>query len=99
MSFAQIIARLETMNAEISLFRSNYSYAGDERWTATIHIDHKEKQLELKARATGFDVEDALQAAWRKVEGIINSQTFAQGFEIPLLSIDATATPEREITF
>jgi hypothetical protein len=99
MSFAQILARLESMNAEISLFRSNYLYAADERWTATIHIDHKEKQLELKARAVGQDVEDALQAAWRKVEAIINSHSFAQGFEIPLLTIEGAVAPEREVTF
>ena len=99
MSFAQIIARLESMNAEISLFRTNYSYAGDDRWTAAIEIKHEAKDLQLKARGTGGDVEDALQAAWGKVEAIVNTLTFSKGFEIPLLSIDATATPEREITF
>ena len=98
MSFAQIIARLESMNAEISLFRSSYQYS-DDRWTASIEIKHEAKDLQLKARGTGGDVEDALQAAWGKVEAIVNTLTFSKGFEIPLLSIDATAAPEREITF
>ena len=63
MSFAQIIARLESMNAEISLFRTNYSYAGDDRWTASIEIKHDTKELQLKARGTGGDVEDAFKNA------------------------------------
>jgi len=97
MSFAQIIARLESMNAEISLFRTNYSYAGDDRWTASLEIKHDEKGIQLKARGTGGDVEDALQSAWGKVEAIVNTLTFSKGFEIPLLTIDTT--PEREINF
>lgn len=97
MSFAQIIARLESMNAEISLFRTNYAYAENGRWTASLEIKHDEKGIQLKARGTGEDVEDALQAAWGKIEAIVNTLTFSKGFEIPLLTIDTS--PEREINF
>lgn len=97
MSFAQIIARLESMNAEISLFRLNYSFAKDDRWTASLEIKHDGKGIQLKACGTGGNVEDALQSAWGKVEAIVNTLTFSKGFEIPLLTIDTT--PEREINF
>ena len=59
----------------------------------------KPKTCNSKLAAKVEIVEDALQAAWGKVEAIVNTLTFSKGFEIPLLSIDATATPEREITF
>ena len=98
MNFAQIIARLETMNAEIVLMRGTYSYMEpNERWSARIEIKNEERQIELKARGSGEDVEDALKQAWRKVESIINTHTFSQGFDIPLLTVDAS--PEREVTF
>jgi len=98
MNFAQIIARLEIMNAEIVLMRSNYSYAdAAERWSARIEIKNDERQIELKARGQGEDVEDALKQAWCKVESIINTHTFSQGFDIPLLTVDAEA--EREVAF
>jgi len=100
MNFAQIIARLETMNAEIVLMRGTYAYMEpNERWSARIEIKNEERQIELKARGSGEDVEDALKQAWRKVESIINTHTFSQGFDIPLLTVEAEASPEREVTF
>ena len=98
MNFAQILARLETMNAEITMFRSNYSYTeASERWSARIEIKNSEREIELKARGMGEDVEDALKQAWCKVESIVNTQHFSQGFDIPLLTMDAEI--EREPAF
>ncbi len=98
MNFAQILARLETMNAEITLYRSHYSYCdANERWTARIEIRNEAKELELKAKGSGADVEDALQIAWCKVECIVNTHHFSKGFDIPLLTVDAEI--EREPTF
>jgi hypothetical protein len=98
MNFAQILARLENMNAEIFLARSSYTYLDDkDRWSATIEIKNSEKGMELKARGSGADVEDALKQAWGKVGSIVNSHTFSQGFDIPLLTVDADV--EREPAF
>lgn len=98
MNFAQILARLETMNAEIVLMRANYTYCeAAERWSARIEIKNSEREIELKARGCGEDVEDALKQAWHKVESIVNTQHFSQGFDIPLLTVDAEV--EREVAF
>lgn len=98
MNFAQILARLENMNAEIFLARSNSTYLNDaDRWSVTIEIKNHEKGMELKSRGSGADVEDALRQAWDKVGSIVNSHTFSQGFDIPLLTVDADV--EREPAF
>lgn len=98
MNFAQILARLESMNAEITLYRSPFTYVNElERWSARIEINNAEKEIKLQAKGTGADVEDALRQAWCKVEGIVNTQHFSRGFDIPLLTVDAEA--EREIAF
>ena len=100
MNFAQIIARLETMNAEIVLMRSTYTFVDElERWSARIDIKNTEKEIQLQAKGTGADVEDALKDAWKKVESIVNSLNFAKGFDIPLLTVEAEASPEREVSF
>lgn len=95
MKFAQIIARLDAMNAEVTLYRQTYS--SDAPWGASIEIKNESRHMELRAKGRGEDVEDALQDAWSKVESIINTLTFSKGFEIPLLTMDAS--PEREINF
>lgn len=98
MNFAQILARLENMNAEIFLARSNSTYLNDaDRWSVTIKIKNHKKGMELKSRGSGADVEDALRQAWDKVGSIVNSHTFSQGFDIPLLTVDADV--EREPAF
>lgn len=102
MNFAQTLARLESMNADLSLLRVPFSYVDDnERWSARIEIRNNEREIELKARGTGPDVEDALRAAWAKIETIVNSAHFTTGFDIPLLTIDASASAsiEHEVTF
>ena len=111
MSFAQILARLESMNAEISLLRQPFSYVDDnERWSARIEIRNNEKELELKARASGPDVEDALRAAWAKIETIANSSHFTTSFpftncpcvdtyrSLPLNKDAVTFAPDPEIS-
>jgi hypothetical protein len=98
MNFAQILARLENMNAEIVLMRSTFSFVDElERWTARIEINNAEKEIKLQAKGTGADVEDALRDAWEKVKPIVNSIDFSKGFDIPLLTVDAEA--EREVAF
>ena len=100
MNFAQILARLEIMNAEIVLMRSNYTFVDElERWSARIDIKNTEKEIQLQAKGTGADVEDALKDAWEKVRPIVNSIDFSKGFDIPLLTVEAEASPEREVTF
>jgi hypothetical protein len=45
----------------------------------------------------GEDVEDALKQAWCKFEINVNTHHFSQGFDIPLLTMDAEI--ERESAF
>lgn len=98
MNFAQTLARLESMNAEIVLMRSTFSFVDElERWTARIEINNSEKEIKLQAKGTGADVEDALRDAWEKVKPIVNSIDFSKGFDIPLLTVDADV--EREPAF
>ena len=98
MNFAQTLARLESMNAEIFLSRNSFTFVDElERWTARIEINNTEKEIKLQAKGTGADVEDALRDAWEKVKPIVNSIDFSKGFDIPLLTVDADA--EREIAF
>ena len=79
MNFAQIIARLESMNAEIVLMRSTFSFVDElERWTARIEINNTEKEIKLQAKGTGADVEDALRDAWEKVKPIVNKASITQ---------------------
>ena len=98
MNFAQTLARLESMNAEITLYRSPFNFVDElERWSARIEINNSEKEIKLQAKGTGADVEDALRDAWEKVKPIVNSIDFSKGFDIPLLTVDADV--EREPAF
>ena len=89
----EISATLNTLNAEVSIFRSAYPY-DDERWSCTITIE--KPGTSLKVRATGPLCTSALQSAYANLLPLISAPSVAGALSIPSLSapeIDLESLP------
>jgi hypothetical protein len=88
----QILSKLETFDAEIRLTRSTELYMEPNNWHFSFKFSHKASRLETSA--SGPSREEAILAAWAKLEPLINTLTFTKVFEVPLLTLDQPKGPE-----
>lgn len=63
MNSLEIISRLEALNANVQIYRTNETYIErTERWGAMIELGSRDTKLTLRARGATFD--EALQSVW-----------------------------------
>lgn len=86
---AKILARLEAMNAQVELWRFPKTGWRDAYWQCNIVLDHK--GMELKSDCSAPSLDDAFERAWATISPIVDTLAFAKVFELPLLTLDATA--------
>ncbi len=86
---AQILARLEAANARIELYRFVKENWRDSYWQCFITLEHNDTTL--NSRHNGISLDEAIADAWAKISPIVDTLAFAKTFELPLLTLDATA--------
>lgn len=84
MTIFQIFAHLNTLNAEVALCRSNYTYCdADERWACSITLEHQNSELKIRAKASDGDA--ALILAYDKLLPLLSSSQVSTTFGVPAL--------------
>lgn len=95
MTLSQIFSKLNILNAEVALCRHNYRYSDDsERWGCSITLDHE--GTEIKVRGTGSDGDEALYAAFHKLDALLGAGQVVKALNLPLLSspaVDESSVP------
>ena len=85
MTLSQIFAKLNTLNAEVSIFRDKSSWRDEnERWGCILTISSDGTEIKVKTTAGSGD--DALFAASDKLEFLLSSSAVTSALDIPLLS-------------
>lgn len=81
----QISAILNNLNAEVTIFRTNYSYAEPcERWGCSITLEQSGTSLKVKGK--GFDLNEALSTAYDNLSPLISTPAIASALCLPALS-------------
>lgn len=90
MTLSQIFSKLNILNAEVALCRTNYSYCSeDERWGCNIIINNE--GTEIKVRGQGADGDEALRLAFLKLDALLGSGEVVKALNLPLLSAPVDA--------
>jgi len=85
MTLSQILAHLNTLNAEVALCRGTYRYSDDnDRWACSIILEHDRSELKIRASASDGDL--ALVAAYEKLLPLIQASQVCSAFAVPALS-------------
>lgn len=85
MTISQIFAKLNILNAEVALCRTNYRYSSDEeRWGCSITLESE--GTEIKIRKTAADGDEALRFAFDALEELTNSKRVVKALNLPLLA-------------
>lgn len=92
MTLSQIFSKLNILNAEVALCRTNYSYCSeDERWGCNILINNE--GTEIKVRGQGPSGDEALRLAFTKLDALLGAGEVVKALNLPLLgnavSVDA----------
>lgn len=85
MTLSQIFAKLNILNAEVALCRNTYQYTNDdERWACSFTLNND--GTEIKVRAYGADGDQALCAAFDKLDALLNASQVVSALNLPLLA-------------
>lgn len=85
MTLSQIFAKLNNLNAEVALCRNTYQYTDDgERWACIFTLNND--GTEIKVRAYGTDGDQALLAAFAKLDALLNASQVVTALNLPLLA-------------
>jgi hypothetical protein len=84
-SFSKICATLDSLSAEVAIFRRTESYYMEsERWICSISLSANE--TEIKVRAASDSLERAVMFAFDRLEPILNSPVLSSALNRPMLT-------------
>lgn len=84
MTLSQIFSKLNTLDAEVTLYRNKTSWTDeDARWGCAITVTSE--GTELKTKATAASGDEALYKAFDKFEVMLSSSTVVSALNLPLL--------------
>lgn len=90
MTLSQIFSKLNTLDAEVNLYRDKGSWReAEERWGCAITITSD--GTELKTKAVGPSGDEALRIAFDKFEVMLSSSAVVSALNLPLIAAPVDA--------
>lgn len=84
MTLSQIFAKLNVLNAEVTVFRNSSTWSDeDARWGCVLTLSHEGS--EMKVKSTGACGDEAIFSAFDKLDALLNSSHVVKAFNLPLL--------------
>jgi len=90
-NLSTIFAHCNSINAEVSIYRTTYAYTdAEDRWLCSFTI--KNEGSELKVQGRGATGDEAVQSAHEKLSALLSAAPVCAALQIPALTFDGEVT-------